>query len=102
MMSRSRIYLTLPIMQSAIQDVLSTEPYCHSRQLLFSLELRKRLIASIITRVRSDYQVFIDDAHAPCASAIESKTLLKDFVFQEMNELIQKNKIEFCRRSPLR
>lgn len=92
-MPQSRIYLTLPIMLLAIQDVLSTEPYCDYQQSLRFAKFRKHLIASIFMRVRTDYKVFIDDAHAPCSSAIESESLLKEFVRQEMNDLIQENQI---------
>jgi predicted GIY-YIG superfamily endonuclease len=93
-MSHLRIYLTLPIMLAAIQEVLSTEPYRRYQRSLLASKFRKRLIAFVFARVRTRYRVFIDDAHTPCSSAIKSESLLKEVVRQEINDLIQENQIE--------
>lgn len=93
-MPESRIYLTLPIMLTAIEDVLSTEPYCCYQTLLLPDKFRTQLIASVFARIRMCYQVFIDDACVPCSSDLETESVLKEFVRQEMNTLIQENKLE--------
>ncbi|MCU0548209.1 MAG: hypothetical protein MUC48_02565 [Leptolyngbya sp. Prado105] len=90
-MAQLRIYLTLPLIMAAIQEVLSTEPYCFYEKLLLAPESRKRLIVSVFTQARCGYQVFIDNAKALYFSAVEPKFLLKNLIHQEMNYLIREH-----------
>lgn len=61
-MSKKLLYLTLPVILTAIKDVLATYPSSFYHNFFLTPELQQKLISYIIKQVRKYYILFIDDA----------------------------------------
>ena len=96
-MSKTLLYLTLPVMFAAIKNVLDTYPYSLCQDFFVISKLQQKLISYIFKQVREHYTVVIYDSQVSlnCSKFLSSEQWLhiEEIIRKGIDHLLQKNSV---------